>query len=261
MKHTLDRRHDWLRTGAALLLVFIALPILAVLMFFARFVVLAAAIGALAVGFVLCASSARCRNWLFDLENKEVAYKGLRLAKDVALAPFHAWVRRGRDGAVVGCDDVAPTVLGPVSSVELPPLGQWFRRGEPIVWLRRGSRRVALRAPVSGVVVARNEALHWRPELVNDEPYADGWLVRLHSESAAADRGWLRERNRARDWFRSEVDRLVGLLTDEQAPVRAVADGGPLVRQVYREIDEPTWQRLSAGFFDARADRGEAAVR
>lgn len=254
MKHTRNRKHEWLRIGAVSTLVLAALPVLAVILFFARFVVLGAAIAALATGLVLCLCSARFRDWVLNLDAKQVCYKGLRLATDVAVAPVHSWVRGERDAVVVGSDDIAPTVLGPVSTVELPELGRWVRRGEPMVHLRRGARSVALRAPVSGVVVSRNEALHWRPELVNDEPYTDGWLVRLRSDRARDEQSWLRDRGKARGWFRAEVDRLVGVLAAPSGLAHAVADGGQLVGQLHNQIDDETWRKLSGVFFDGRSD-------
>ena len=52
----------------------------------------------------------------------------------------------------------------------------------PILRLRRGGRAIELRAPVSGTVVGSNEALHDRPRLVNDEPFARGWAVRIRAD-------------------------------------------------------------------------------
>ncbi|MBK8974872.1 MAG: glycine cleavage system protein H [Planctomycetes bacterium] len=259
MRTTRVQKYDWLRIGVALALVCIALPALAALVFFARFVVLAVAVPAIFAGLLLSMFSPRFRTWLVSGEPAELCYKGLRLASDVAVAAGHAWARPNRDEVVVGTDDLAPTVLGPVSSVELPEVGRWFQRGEPIARLRRGSRMVVLRAPVSGVVVSRNDALHWRPQLVNDVPYADGWLVRLRSEVSRAERAFLRHGRRARDWFCTEVDRLVGLLGSGHAMSHAVADGGALVGHLHDQIDEPTWQQLCSDLFD-RADEPSDAL-
>lgn len=244
----------WLQIGAALGILLLALPLLTAAAFVGRFVLLAAALVAVVVGGVAAASSPRFRAWLGELGAPETSYKGLRLATDVALSPVHAWVRGDGDGVEVGVDDVAPTVLGPVSMVELPAVGRWFQRGEPIAHLRRGDRSVPIRAPISGVVTSRNEALHLRPELVNDAPYSDGWIARLRSDGRGEDRSWLQRGRQARAWFRNEIDRLVPVLLGPEDATRVAADGGQLVGQVHREINDAAWQRLCAGFFGCRAD-------
>lgn len=262
MNESRERYVPWLQVGAVMLVLAVLLPALAVVAFVGRFALLGAALAVLAVGAVAWAVSPRCREWLAAFGAPEIAYKGLRLATDVAVAPTHAWARTDRDAVIVGSDDLAPTVLGPLSVVELPEVGRWYQCGEPLAHLRRGNRSVALRAPVSGVVVGRNEALHWHPELLNDEPYGDGWLARMHSDHRSPERALLQHGRRARGWFRAEVDRLVATLMQQEQEQAVLADGGELVAQLHRHIDEPAWQRLGKNFFDgpqAAPTRGPAA--
>lgn len=242
----------WFQVSAIVLTFLVVLPLLAAVAFFARFVLLGAVAVAMCGGLALYLTSARFRAWLPEVAGQELDYKGLRLAGDVALSPQHVWARRDRDSVIVGSDDVAPTVLGPVSCVALPEVGRRVRRGEPLAELFRGGRSVAVRAPVDGVVVARNEALRRRPELVNVEPYADGWIARVRSDSRGRDATLQRGRH-ARAWFRTEVDRLVQTLTGTGHQV-VMADGGQLMAQLHREIDDELWQRVSHGFFAGPPD-------
>lgn len=237
----------WFQVSGALLGFLLLLPLFAVVAFVGRFVLLAAAIVALLGGLALYAVSPRFRAWLPEVGGADLEYKGLRLAGDVALSQNHVWARCEHDRVIVGSDDFGPTVLGPVSSVDLPELGRRVRRGEPLAQLRRGDRSVVVRAPVDGVVVGHNEALRRHPELVNDEPYADGWIARLSGDgrTPALPRG-----RQARAFFRAEVDRLVQALTGTGHQV-VMADGGQLVGQLYREIDDPAWRRVNADFFAA----------
>jgi len=246
----------WLRVGAVFALLVVLLPLFTAVAFVGRFVLLAVAIALLVGGAVLFALSSRFREWLTVFGGTDLDYKGLRLAADVALSPAHAWTRQGRGELVVGSDDLVATALGPISSVELPEPGRRFRQGEPLALLRRGNRSVTVRAPVDGTVVGRNEALYEHPELVNDEPYADGWMVRMRGDGGTADAGRMQLGRRARAWFRNEVDRLVQVLTGPGHQV-VMADGGPLVGQLHREIDDAAWQRLCSDFFaDRRAPAG-----
>lgn len=247
-----------LQVGAVMLFLLLLLPLVAAAAFVSRFVLLAVALVALVAGTGLYFGSARFRDWLRTFSESELQYKGLRLATDVAVSPAHAWARSDGDGTQVGSDDLGPTLLGPVGQVELPALGRWLQRGEPLAHLRRGNRSVVVRAPVSGVVVGRNEALRWRPELVNDAPYTDGWIARLQSDGARREASALPHGRAGRAWFRAEIDRLLPALLGHE-PATA-ADGGQLVHQVYRQIDDATWQRLLSTFFDGRNEPGAAAA-
>lgn len=260
MNNTRSRYVNWLQVGAILGTLLLVMPLLIAAAFVSRFVLLFVVLSALVVVGAAAPLSPRFRAWLSELGDPETHYKGLRLATDVAVSPVHAWVRGDGDGVEVGTDDLAPTVLGPVSMVELPTVGRWFQRGEPIAHLRRGDRSVPVRAPVSGVVTGRNEALRLRPELVNDAPYSDGWIARLRGDGHSDDRSWLQRGRRARAWFRNEIDRLVPALLGQEGMTRVAADGGQLVGQVYRQIDDATWQRICAGFFACRTDTGAAGA-
>lgn len=232
-----------------ILAVLLAAPALVVLALLARFALVPVLVIAVVTGVVLHLTSRRFRAWFQCVTENEISYRGLRLATDVEVAPVHTWVRGEGDSMLVGTDDLAPTVLGPVATVELPQAGQRFRAGEPLVRLRRGSRTVVLRAPLGGTVMSRNLTLYQRPELVNEDPFGAGWLVRLSKERREEVAGWLCHGARAGLCFRSEVDRLVTALRRRHQPVPGPANGSPLSSQAYRDIDEFTWRELSEGFF------------
>lgn len=243
--------------AGSVLLVLLSLPLLALLALVARPVLLAAAVAALVAGVTLRALSPRFREWLAIQEEPEMRYKGLRLAGDVGMHPGHAWARITGDHATVGTDDLVSSVLGPVESVELPARGQKVRQGEPLLVLRRGERQLALRAPLSGRVVQLNEEIESDPRLINDAPFAEGWMVRLALDAPRRERRALRRGAPARVWFRSEVDRLLQTLAP--APSPALADGGVLVHELYRQIDAAAWKDLQAAFFSDQPAAGKPA--
>jgi glycine cleavage system H protein len=96
---------------------------------------------------------------------------------DCRYAESHEWVRR-RDGLVrVGISDFAQDELGDIVFVELPSEGATVERGDSFGVVESIKAVSDLYAPVSGTVVETNDDLHDRPELVNDDPFGDGWLV------------------------------------------------------------------------------------
>ena len=101
----------------------------------------------------------------------------------------HEWVRVGDDGvATVGITHFAQDELGDVVFVELPDVGDEVVQFEKMGEIESVKAVSDLYSPVSGSVVERNDALTDAPELVNDSPYEDGWMLRVEvSDSSEAD--------------------------------------------------------------------------
>ncbi|MGH2656501.1 MAG: glycine cleavage system protein GcvH [Actinomycetota bacterium] len=102
----------------------------------------------------------------------------------------HEWAVAEGDGTVrVGITDFAQDALGDVVYVDLPEEGAEVREGEPFGEVESTKSVSDLFSPVTGRVVGRNAALVETPELVNREPYGDGWMVVIEpSEPAQLDR-------------------------------------------------------------------------
>ena len=94
----------------------------------------------------------------------------------------HLWVAVEGAEAVVGVTDHAQKELEDVVYVELPEPGKKFRQGEVMGTIESVKSVSDLQAPLSGEVVRVNAALKTQPELVNREPYGQGWLLRLRLE-------------------------------------------------------------------------------
>jgi glycine cleavage system H protein len=95
-------------------------------------------------------------------------------------ADTHEWVYIDEDGfAVVGITDFAQESLGDLMSVTPPELGADVAQGNEVMSLESVKAASDIFAPLSGEIVAFNEALEDEPELVNDEPYDGGWLFKI----------------------------------------------------------------------------------
>ena len=94
----------------------------------------------------------------------------------------HLWVAVEGAEAVVGVTDHAQKELEDVVYVELPEPGKKFRQGEVMGTIESVKSVSDLQAPLSGEVVQVNATLKTQPELVNREPYGQGWLLRLRLE-------------------------------------------------------------------------------
>ncbi|HET6667842.1 MAG TPA: glycine cleavage system protein GcvH [Intrasporangium sp.] len=95
----------------------------------------------------------------------------------------HEWLRvpgESQDGSVrIGITDYAQDALGDIVYVSLPEVGDKVEAGSTVGELESTKSVSDVYAPVSGEVVARNEALDATPEVVNSDPYGDGWLFEV----------------------------------------------------------------------------------
>jgi glycine cleavage system H protein len=102
------------------------------------------------------------------------------IPQDRRYARTHEWARALADGNVeVGISDHAQHALGDLVFVELPEVGRVLAAGEACAVVESVKAASDVYSPVAGTVVAVNEQLATAPELVNQQPYADGWLFRL----------------------------------------------------------------------------------
>jgi glycine cleavage system H protein len=97
----------------------------------------------------------------------------LRYTKD------HEWVKADGEVATVGVTDFAASQLGDVVFVDLPEAGRTVEQFATFGVVESVKAVSDLYAPVSGEVTEVNDALKSRPELVNSEPYGDGWMIRV----------------------------------------------------------------------------------
>ena len=111
--------------------------------------------------------------------------------EDCRYLDSHEWARR-QDGTVrVGISAFAQDELGDVVFVELPGAGDSLARGESFGVVESIKAVSDLYAPVSGTVVATNEDLRGAPELVNEAPYGEGWMLELDPDEDAPFEGLL----------------------------------------------------------------------
>lgn len=99
--------------------------------------------------------------------------------EDLRYTAEHEWIRVEGDVGTVGITWFAQDQLGDVVFVELPEPGRLVGQLEAFGVVESVKSVSDLYSPVSGEVIARNEALFDRPELVNRDPYGEGWMIKL----------------------------------------------------------------------------------
>ena len=103
---------------------------------------------------------------------------------DLRYSKEHEWVRLDGDEATVGITDYAQEELGDIVYVELPEEGEEFKLSDSFAIVESVKAASDVYSPLSGEVVAVNTELVDKPELVNEDPYGAGWMIRLRPGDA-----------------------------------------------------------------------------
>lgn len=106
----------------------------------------------------------------------------MSVPKDLKYTEEHEWVRFEEDRAVIGITDYAQEALGEIVFVELPVEGAELVQGDSFGAVESTKAVSELFAPVSGEIAEVNDLLVDSPELVNADPYGDGWIVKIHTD-------------------------------------------------------------------------------
>lgn len=105
---------------------------------------------------------------------------------DLKYTEEHEWTSADEGRVKVGITQYAQDALGDVVYVDLPATGTRVEQGQPFGEVESTKSVSDLYAPVSGTIVERNEALESSPELVNSDPYGEGWMVVIEADDQSA---------------------------------------------------------------------------
>ena len=109
----------------------------------------------------------------------------LNFPDDLKYAEDHEWTKLENGEVTIGISDYAQDQLGDVVFVELPQAGDTFEKGQEFGTVESVKAVSELFLPIGGEVLAVNEQLEETPELVNNEPYSGGWMVKIKPNDAS----------------------------------------------------------------------------
>jgi len=129
----------------------------------------------------------------------------MHVPDDLLYTEEHEWIQLEEDSATIGITDYAQKELGDVVYVELPEPGISLEAGQTFGSVESVKAVSEIYAPLSGTVVEVNETLEDSPETVNEDPYGDGWMIRLEV-TESAEVGELLSAADYRDYLEEETD-------------------------------------------------------
>ncbi len=106
----------------------------------------------------------------------------LNMPDDIRYSQDHEWARVEGDKVRIGLDDYAQDQLGDIVFVELPQVGDTFEQGKEFATVESVKAVCECYLPMGGEIIAVNTALEQSPELINQSPYGDGWMVEVNAK-------------------------------------------------------------------------------
>jgi glycine cleavage system H lipoate-binding protein len=174
---------------------------------------------------------------------------GFEVPENVRYHAGHTWaLSESRDLVRVGMDDFATKLAGKFDSITLPQRGRWIRQGQKVWTLFRDGKSVDMISPIEGTVSDINEAVVKDPELVRNDPYGEGWLVKVQAPDAKLNFRNLIGGALARLWVEDSALRLRKRMPVAMAAALA-QDGGVAVDDLSAHLPDEDWAALTKEFF------------
>jgi len=159
----------------------------------------------------------------------------------------HSWIRPESGTIVsVGIDDFAQKLIGEPTKVTLPQVGTKIGQGNVGWQMEVDSKSINILSPVNGEVVEINEKVLKSPEIINRDPYSDGWLFKVKVPNLETNKKNLLSGGMVKVWMENTVERLSNIITGNEGLV--LQDGGVPVSGFIREISHENWEKFADEF-------------
>lgn len=111
----------------------------------------------------------------------------IKAPEGILCSSTHEWVLEDNGNCTIGLTDYAIEQLGDVVFVELPEIGSKFAKNEVFATIESVKAASEIYMPIGGEITEINEALINTPEIINEDPYEKGWLIKIKSETVQED--------------------------------------------------------------------------
>jgi glycine cleavage system H protein len=178
----------------------------------------------------------------------------VRIPEGIFFARSHTWLSLFPSGKVrLGVDDFVGRLLDKPVVTYLKNVGESVQRGDPLLALREGDRALIIRAPMGGEILARNEEIERRPELLKELLFTDGWAYTIRPRRLSELRQMLLG-DETREWIGDEFRRLrdvfAGISAGSDLVPALLQDGGPPVAGAMKHMSDDVWRRFEQEFLE-----------
>ena len=178
---------------------------------------------------------------------------GVSAPANLFLDGGHTWVEVKPSGAAtIGVDGFAQKLIGRIDDIVLPEIGKKINRGDVLFALKQDNHRAAFASPIDGTVIMVDEELPWHPEMIENNPYKEGWVCSIMPRNLAQDLNHLFAAEEAGNWLKRETQRFqeffAAQTVDHMQLGHVLQDGGELAGGVLEFADDGTWKRFNEMF-------------
>jgi len=186
--------------------------------------------------------------------------KILRIPQGIYFNKNHTWAYLGESGAAkVGLDDFLQRVIGTVKFSILKKPGEVIKKGELLTAIEQEGKVLKVFSPISGEILETNSKLYKNPEIINSDPYDQGWIYRIKPTN------WIKETQpcylaeTATEWSDRELVRFKDFLSfgamrkfSSEPSMVLLQDGGEIRENVLSELPCEVWEDFQKEFLDAK---------
>ena len=181
----------------------------------------------------------------------------LRIPQGLFYSKNHTWTHLEESGgARVGMDDLLQHITGEVKLDQLRTPGEIIRKGELLTEIHQEGKRLRIFSPISGTILDANTDLSESPELLNQDPYNEGWFYRIKPSDWKSETGSYYFAEEAVNWSVKELERFKDFLAVSMKKVApepsmvALQDGGELRDNTLSLMPNEVWEEFQKDFLD-----------
>ena len=182
----------------------------------------------------------------------------LRIPQGIYFNRNHTWTHLGKSGtAIVGLDDFLQHAIGKVKFTQLKNPGEDIDKGDLLTQIDQDGKNLKVYSPISGKVLNTNPTLNENPEILNKDPYDEGWIYQIKPSN------WVKETNsyfladEATDWSIKELERFKDFLSggamrkfSSEPSMILLQDGGEIRDNVLADLPTEVWENFQEVFLD-----------
>lgn len=186
-----------------------------------------------------------------------VTENSINIPKGLFYDKTHTWTFMEMNGNVrIGIDDFLQHITGNYTSVKMKNPGDEIRKNEPVLTLVQKGKQINIYAPISGTIKEINEELITNPSLINNSPYAEGWVYRIEPSNWTRETRFLKIAEHYKEWIKNEFARLKDFLAfavnaeNIRTGHIAFQEGGEIIDNVLQDFGPVIWEEFQKTIID-----------